>query len=137
MDKHDVAFSFAGENRNFVETIKETLVKSGYDVFYDNDFKVDLWGSDLTVTLPEHYLNSRYVVLIIDEYYLQKMWTFFERQVIVENYLKLKGADYLLPVRLNNFNEKVPGISGIIGYIACPTDNPDYLIDLLLKKLKT
>jgi hypothetical protein len=137
MVKHDVAFSFAGENRIFVEHINTVLKLSGFNVFYDNDYAVDLWGSDLTITLPEHYNNSRYVVLFIDEYYLRKMWTFFERQVIIENYLKLKGNNYILPVFLNGFEGKVPGLSGLIGHLSCKTDNPDYLINLLLEKLKS
>lgn len=135
MNKHDIAFSFAGENRDFIEKVKTILVNHGLDIFYDNDFTVELWGSDLTVTLPAHYINSKFVVLFLDEFYLKKMWTFFERQVIIENYLKLKGEDYLLPVRIDGFSEKVPGLSGILSYISCTTNNPDYLADLLLKKL--
>jgi hypothetical protein len=136
MIEHDVAFSFAGENRDFVESIKNELVSHGFNVFYDNDYLVDLWGTDLTTTLPAHYINSRFVVLFLDKYYLQKMWTFFERQVIIENYLKLRGRNYLLPVFLNGFKEQVPGLSGLIGYLNCKTNNPMYLVNILLKKLK-
>lgn len=135
MTNHDIAFSFAGENRAFVEVIKNALVLNKYDVFYDDDYKAELWGSDLSVALPTHYINSRLVLLFIDDNYLKKMWTFFERQVIIENYLKLRGIDYILPVYLDDFKEKVPGLSGLIGYLNCRTDNPDYLINLLLEKL--
>lgn len=136
MIHHDVAFSFAGENRDFVEKVKNALDLTGYDVFYDNDYTSEIWGTDLTVSLPEHYINSQYVVLILDDFYLKKMWTFFERQVIIENYLKLKGGDYILPVFLNASRVDVPGLSGLIGYVKCDSNNPQYLIDLLLKKLK-
>jgi hypothetical protein len=112
------------------------LVLNNLDVFYDNDFIVELWGTDLTITLAEHYNNSRFVVLLIDDYYLQKMWTFFERQVIIEKYLKLRGSEYLLPVYFNDFKGNVPGLSGLIGHISCKSNNPDYLIKLLLQKLK-
>jgi hypothetical protein len=133
----DVAFSFAGENRGFVEDVKNDLRKGGYNVFYDNDYKSELWGSDLTIELPKKYYESQFVVLFLDDNYLNKMWTFFERQIIIEKYLRDRGADYILPVLLNDFNKPIPGISGLIGHlkINVPQDK-DLLVDMIIRKLK-
>lgn len=136
MYMHDIAFSFAGENRVFVEKIRNKIVENGFDVFYDDDYIVELWGTDLTESFPDHYINSRYVVLFIDEYYLKKMWTYFERQIVIEKFISLKGKEYLLPVYLNGFMGKLPGLPSIIGFINCSTENPDYLISLIMQKLK-
>lgn len=136
MYTHDISFSFAGENRALVEIIKNKLVAKGFDVFYDEDYLVDLWGTDLTESLADHYLNSKFVVLFIDDYYLKKMWTWFERQVIIEKFLSLKGKEYLLPVFLDDFTGKLPGLSGLFGFVKCRSNDTEYLVDLILKKLK-
>jgi hypothetical protein len=134
----DVAFSFAGENRVFVEDIKNELTKQGIKVFYDNDYKSELWGSDLTVELPKKYHASRFVALFLDDNYLNKMWTFFERQIIIEKYLKEHGASYILPILLNGFAKPVPGISGLVGYLkADTTADKDLLVSMFLEKLST
>ena len=134
---YDLALSFAGENREFVEKIKSKLQQQGISLFYDNDFQVALWGSDLTIELPKHYLNARYVCIFIDKFYLEKMWTFFERQVIIENYLKLKGADYILPIFLNGFNETLPGLSSLVVHLDIDTNkDEDFLTKMLFEKIK-
>ena len=133
---YDLAVSFAGENRQFVEHVKSEIQNHGFTIFYDNDFQTELWGSDLTIELPKRYIDSRFVALFLDDYYLNKMWTFFERQIIIENYLKLKGADYILPIFLNGFSGQVPGLSGLVGHLTIDTmKDKDYLVQLLLKKL--
>lgn len=133
---YDLALSFAGENRLFVEGVKNEILQNGFSVFYDNDFQSELWGSDLTIELPKRYIDSRFVALFIDDFYLKKMWTFFERQVIIENYLKLNGADYILPILLNGFNGQVPGLSGLVGHVKIDTNiDKDYLVKLLLQKI--
>ena len=134
---YDLAFSFAGENRLFVEDVKNEIQLGGFSVFYDNDFQAQLWGADLTIELPKHYNDSKYVVLFLDDNYLNKMWTFFERQIIIERYLQLKGSEYILPINLNGFNKMVPGISGLVGYININTQtDKQLLVNLLIKKIQ-
>lgn len=45
--KYDVALSFAGEDRKYVEAVAVELKKLGIQVFYDKFETTDLWGKDL------------------------------------------------------------------------------------------
>jgi len=49
----DVCFSFAGENRAYVEEVARELENLGVKIFYDMNEQVDLWGKDLYVHLDE------------------------------------------------------------------------------------
>ncbi len=45
--QYDVALSFAGEQRRYVDETAAELVRLGIRVFYDDYEKADLWGKDL------------------------------------------------------------------------------------------
>jgi hypothetical protein len=46
--EHDIAISFAGEDRKTAEDIANELIIEGVKVFYDRFYKVDMWGKKLT-----------------------------------------------------------------------------------------
>jgi hypothetical protein len=52
---YDVALSFAGEDREYVEAVAEYLVGAGVTVFYDRYEEVSLWGKDLAEYLETVY----------------------------------------------------------------------------------
>lgn len=128
---YDLAISFAGENRDVAEALAIALRKEGYAIFYDDFEKAELWGRDLSVELPLRYNKSTFCIMLLSHYYLDKMWTILERQVIISKFLQLKGNDYILPVRLDGFSGEVPGISKLTGYINIDSKTQiSYLIDL-------
>ena len=45
--EYDVALSFAGEDREYVEQVALFLKKKNIAVFYDYFEEVDLWGKNL------------------------------------------------------------------------------------------
>ena len=47
--KYDVALSFAGEDRFYVDQVATILKEQGVSVFYDEFEEVDLWGKDLAL----------------------------------------------------------------------------------------
>jgi hypothetical protein len=47
--KYDIALSFAGEDRDYVEEVANSLNENVVRVFYDKFEQVDLWGKDLVV----------------------------------------------------------------------------------------
>ncbi len=66
----DVALSFAGEDRAYVEEVANVLRAMGLRVFYDKYERVSLWGKDLYTHLREIYFNrARYTVLFISKHY--------------------------------------------------------------------
>ena len=113
-EKYDVALSFAGEQRVFVEEVARNLVSSGLRVFYD-DFEQNLfWGNPLLEFIQHVYTNSRYVVLFISEEYCSKGWPQLEASHSIWAAL-IERKITILPVR---FDQSVlPGLPEEIGYI--------------------
>ncbi len=111
---HEVALSFAGENRAFADAVATGLREAGVNVFYDNFYAEDLWGEDLAVRLRGEHSSSQFCIMIISEYYVDKIWPSHERQQAIERMIRERGKAYVLPVRLDGFNGEVPGLSGTI-----------------------
>ena len=76
----DVALSFAGEDRAYVEQTAAVLRRMGLRIFYDKHERVSLWGKNLYDHLSAVYRDtSRYTVMFISEHYARKLWTNHER----------------------------------------------------------
>ncbi|MCL4400574.1 TIR domain-containing protein [Candidatus Parvarchaeota archaeon] len=136
--EYEVALSFAGEDREFAESVAMGLKKAGVKVFYDIFFTPDLWGKDLSVKLRDIYhAQSRYCIMIITENYVKKMWTNFERQQAIERLIEQGGSDYILPVRLNDFTGEVPGLSKSIGFLSVSSKNHNRVVSAFLQKIGT
>ena len=72
--QYDVALSFAGEDRVYVERVATLLRDAGVQVFYDKFEEVDLWGKNLADHLAQIYANSRFVVIFVSKHYAAKVW---------------------------------------------------------------
>lgn len=131
--KFDLAISFAGEDRSIALEIANVLSASGYNIFYDDFFKADLWGSELPVKLGEIYSNqARYCLMIISKYYIEKMWTNHERKFAIQNMVN-GNADYILPLKIDN--STVPGFPSTIGYISLSSISINEICSLLTSKI--
>jgi hypothetical protein len=72
---YDIVFSFAGEDRRYVENVARYLRSKGVRVFYDKFEEADLWGRDLAEHFDMIYSASgRYCVIFISRNYVKKMW---------------------------------------------------------------
>ncbi len=132
--EYDVALSFAGEDRKYVESVAKCLKEQGVKVFYDKYEKSDLWGKDLYPHLDDVYQNkAKYCVMFISKYYAEKLWTNHERESAQARAFKEKG-EYILPARFDN--TQIPGIRDTIGYIDLNETTPEQLCQLILTKLK-
>ena len=135
--KYDVALSFAGENRDFAEAIATALQAENVKVFYDEFNTADLWGEDLSVKLRDIYFtDSRYCIMILSDYYLEKVWTVWELRNAIEKSIQERGEAYILPVRLNGFSGDVPGLLSTIGYVSAKSTEPGKVADTFLKKIR-
>lgn len=65
------------------------------------------------------------------------MWTNYERRQALDRAITQNGDEYILPVRLNNFNDQIPGLSEKIGYINVDYNEPDKVVKLFLEKIGT
>lgn len=136
--EYDIAFSFAGEDREYVEQVALFLKKKNIAVFYDYFEEENLWGKNLISYLEEIYTHkSKYCVIFISQYYIQKEWTSYESAAAMVRMLdsNLKQKEYLLPVKFDE--TKVSGVLSTIGFIDGRRKRPDELGKLIIKKLHT
>ncbi len=134
--KYDVALSFAGEDRKYVEEVAMFLKKKNIAVFYDYFEEENLWGKNLISYLEEIYTyKSKYCVIFISQYYVKKEWTCYESAAAMVRLLdsNMKQKEYLLPVKFDE--TKVSGVLSTIGFIDGKKKTPDELGNLIIKKL--
>lgn len=130
---YDVALSFAGEDRSYVEKVVEILKQDQIKVFYDRDEQVYLWGKDLGDALDEIYrLRSRYVVMFISEHYAKKMWTNHERKSALARALQEK-QESVLPARFDD--TQIPGLRPTVAYVDLRHETPDSFASMLRRKI--
>lgn len=136
--EYDVAFSFAGAQRVYVEQVRNALRKYEISVFYDNDNSVDLWGKNLYRYLDELYSKkARYCVMFISKEYGERPWTIHESQSAQErifgDYDNVDFQEYILPVFFDN--TQIPGIRCTTGYMDARKISPEELAEKIAEKL--
>src|SRR5437879_2953357 len=105
--QYEVALSFAGENRSYVEKVASVLRKKGIRVFYDGYEQVELWGKDLYAHLDDVYRNvAYYCVIFISRGYARKLWTTHERRSAQARAFR-ENREYILPARFDE--SAIPG----------------------------
>jgi hypothetical protein len=129
----DVALSFAGEDRAYVDGVAERLRDRGVRVFYDRYAVVDTWGVDLVELFDEVFRSkARFAVVFVSESYVAKPWPTHERRSAQARALVELGP-YLLPVRLDD--AELPGLRPTVGYVDARHLTQDSLTDLICEKV--
>jgi hypothetical protein len=130
---YDIALSFAGEERGYVDRVANLLKERGVKVFYDLFEEADLWGKDLYVHLSEVYRKrARFTVMFISEAYAKKLWTNHERKSAQARAFQ-EAQEYILPARFDNTD--IPGVLPTVGYVSLKDRTPQDLVSLITKKL--
>src|SRR4051812_34620029 len=97
--QYDVAFSFAGEDRHYVEAVAAELKTNGVSVFYDRYEEATLWGKNLYDHLNHIYAKAaKYTVMFISDAYARKLWTNYERASAQARAFE-ESREYILPAR--------------------------------------
>ncbi|WP_109301742.1 toll/interleukin-1 receptor domain-containing protein [Aquimarina sp. AU474] len=131
--EYDVALSFAGENRAYVEEVANSLNMKGIKVFYDAFEEASLWGKNLYEHLSDVYQNkARYTVMFISGFYNQKLWTNHER-VSMQARAFQESREYILPARFDD--TEIPGVLKTVGYINLQHKTPEELATLIERKI--
>jgi len=132
-DVYDVALSFAGEDRVYVDQVAQLLREKGVSVFYDLFEEADLWGQDLYSHLTEVYQNrATYTVMFISSAYGEKLWTNHERNAAQARAFQ-SSQEYILPARFDDTD--IPGVLPTTGYVSLEGKSPEELVSLITKKL--
>jgi hypothetical protein len=130
---YDVALSFAGENRTYVERVAEILKHASVNVFYDKFEAATLWGKNLVDHLADIYQQqSRFVVMFISKFYVEKAFPTHERQHAQARALVAR-EEYILPARLDD--TECPRLPPTVAYADLRKLSPENLADLILAKL--
>lgn len=131
--EYDIALSFAGEQREYVEQVATELNNLGIKTFYDNFEQIDLWGKDLYQHLNDIYKNKcLYCIIFISKEYAEKLWTKHELSSAQTRAFK-ENREYILPTRFDD--TELPGLNETIGYINLNEISPTELALMASKKI--
>ena len=131
--EYDVALSFAGEDRAYVERVAAHLRALDVSVFYDAFEQVQLWGTDLAEHLGNIYSkDSRFVVLFLSRHYASKAWPTHEKSFALGRHLS-GGEQRVLPVRFDE--TEIPGLPPTLSYLDLRVLSPEKLAELIRQKV--
>ena len=132
---YDVALSFAGEDRVYVEEVARLLQADDISTFYDRFEQDALWGKDLYVHLDNVYRRaSRFCVMFISAAYAAKLWTGHERRSIQAKDFISNAAGDILPARFDD--TEVPGLRPQMAYVDLRHTSPAQLAGLIASKVR-
>jgi hypothetical protein len=129
----DVALSFAGAQRGYVQQVAEALKLRGVRCFYDADEEIDLWGRYLAEDLPDIYgEQAATVVVFISADYVARDWTRLERRAAL-NRAARERREFVLPARFDD--TPLPGLLSDMTYVDLRTRTPEQFAAMIAAKL--
>lgn len=132
--KYDIALSFAGEDRKYVDHVANLLKNNGISVFYDSFETANMWGKDLYQYLMDVYRNKAlFSVMFISEAYKKKLWTGNVEMKAMQARAFEENKEYILPARFDD--TEIEGVLPTTGYIDLRVIDPEQLVSLIEKKL--
>ena len=131
--KYQVALSFAGEQRRYVEEVARHLASRGIAVFYDGFETVPLWGRNGAEAFHEAFAEqSAHVVMFVSKSYIEKAWPRHERRSTLSRMVK-EEHEYVLPVRFDD--TPVPGLPDDVIFLRADDYTPAQLSAAIAEKL--
>ena len=131
---YDVALSYAGEDRAYVQEVATLLRAQGISVFYDGFEEVDMWGKNLADHFSDVYAkSSRFIVMFVSKQYAAKAWPNYERQQAQARAMKQR-EEYILPARFDD--TEVPGLANTVAYADLRQLSPQQLAERIIKKVR-
>ena len=114
--KYDIALSFAGEDREYVDKVANLLKDKGISVFYDLFETANMWGKDLYQYLTDVYRDKAlFSVMFMSEAYKKKLWTRNVELKAMQARAFMENKEYILPVRFDDV--EIDGVLPTTGYI--------------------
>jgi hypothetical protein len=104
----DVALSFAGAQRPYVERVASALKARRVRCFYDADEQIELWGKYLAEELPAIYgEQAAAAAVFVSAEYAARDWTRLERRAALNRAVR-ERREYVLPARFDD--TPLPGL---------------------------
>ncbi|MEV4876743.1 toll/interleukin-1 receptor domain-containing protein [Streptomyces cyaneofuscatus] len=126
----DLAVSFAGEQRDYVEQVVAHCAELGLSVLYDRDLTIELWGRNLITGFRRAYggERARYVAPFLSREYLAKPYPMDEFRAMLVPALA-KPDDYILPVVVGDVAVPPEFLSPAVGFLRLEDFTPRELAD--------
>jgi hypothetical protein len=129
----DVALSFAGAQRDYVDQVAQALQSWGVRCFYDADEEIDLWGKYLAEELPAIYgEQAAAAVMFVSAEYAARDWTRLERRAALARAVRERRV-YVLPARFDD--TPLPGLLPDVSYVDLRTKTPQQFAAMIAAKL--
>ena len=129
----DVALSFDGAQRDYVEQVAQALQARGVRCFYDADEQIELWGRYLAEELPAIYAEqAAAVVVFVSAEYAAQDWTRLERRAALNRAVRERG-EYVLPARFDD--TPLPGLLSDMVTVDLRTKTPQQFAAMIVGKL--
>lgn len=131
----DVAFSFPGEFRDYVESIAVEIERAigPNSYFYDNNYKAQLARPSLDTLLQDIYRNrARLNVVFLCEKYQEKEWCGIEYRAIRE-IIKEREHERVMFVKMDEGN--VDGVFSTDGYIDGRAHSPIEVAEFIRERV--
>lgn len=130
-----IAFSFAGEKRDFVKQVADLLAKRfGRDrILYDKYHEAEFARNDLGIYLPNLYNREcDLVVVVVCPDYDEKEWTGLE-WLAIHDLLQQRKRDEVVLSRFDH--ARVNGLFRGAGFIELDHKTPEEFVTLILERL--
>lgn len=130
-----IAFSFAGEKRDFVEVAAEILAKvfGKEQILYDKYHEAEFARTDLGMYLPKLYSQqSDLIVPVLCSNYDDKRWTGWE-WVHIYSLITKQDNHRIMPARFDY--AIADGLSAACGFVELDAKTPAQFADLILQRL--
>ena len=129
----DLALSFAGAQRPYVEKVAEALKARGVRCFYDADEQIDLWGKYLAEELPAIYgEQAAAAVVFVSAEYAARDWTRLERRAALNRAVR-ERREYVLPARFDD--TPLPGLLSDMVAVDLRSRTPQQFAAMIADKL--
>ncbi|HEX7307237.1 toll/interleukin-1 receptor domain-containing protein [Lentzea sp.] len=133
--EYDIAVSFAGEQRDYVERTVEAAKAAGLRVFYDRDMTVEWWGKNVLVEQRKVYgSRTRFFVPFISTEYLEKPYPRDELDAAMLTAVK-QGNGYILPVLMGDVVVPPELLHPHVVYLRSDGYTPERLADALCERV--
>lgn len=133
MEQYEVALSFSGAQREYVEQVALFLQARGVAVFHDEFESVTLWGRDGVEALHEIYSErASYVVIFISKEYVAGDWPSHEKRSALSRALR-ERREFILPVSFDD--SVVPGLPDTTSYQSALDWAPSELGAIICEKI--
>ncbi len=130
--RHDLAISFASQQRPLARELANRLTAGGYAIFFDEYATTQIGGRELGCYFGEMFeSDARFGLILASQDYRKRMWTNYEREFMISR--RVRDNDYLLVLRCDK--ARIQGLSESLGYWSAKDHTPSGLTEMIAARI--